>query len=188
MEAVRERDVRKQAVSMKDAILESCSCPAVAVETGTSYGDTAAGLGLTFRKVYTIEMLEHVHNAAKERIPYDNVECVLGDSAVELPRLCKEISEPVFFYLDAHVCCADWGESAKENPMPLWDELKAIAARGIIGDVVAVDDAHTWGARRDDLGDAANIWVDVSPGTILEALGEGWNCKPRNDEWLFWNE
>jgi hypothetical protein len=54
-----------------------------------------------------------------------NVRQIIGDSAVELPGLIRELEGelegPVLFYLDAH-----WGEHS-----PLLEELGAIATSGI---------------------------------------------------------
>jgi hypothetical protein len=109
------------------------------VETGTYLGDTTAAVASTFSLCFTVEMSPELHARARERLgKLGNVRCVLGDSALALPGIMRQISEPSLFWLDAH---ASGGETVNSGKGPLLAELEAIYSGGP-GHVILIDDAR----------------------------------------------
>lgn len=138
--------------------------PRVFVETGTYKGKTtrhALSLKL-FDDVRTIEIHDGNYKLAVEQLQPLGVRCYHGDSASVLPQVTRELRAPAVFFLDAH-----WGTKAPDiggadRPLPLWVELDAIAARGIPGDIVIVDDVKTFGKKLPTIE-----WASVSLRTIV---------------------
>jgi hypothetical protein len=110
------------------------------VETGTYLGDTTASLAPMFSGCFTIEMAPALHTRACERLgKFGNVRCILGDSALMLPSVARQLKEPSLFWLDAH---ASGGETANSGKGPLIMELEAIYRDKAAGHVVLIDDAR----------------------------------------------
>lgn len=166
---------------------------AVAIETGTLHGETTRRLAmmLPFEFVYSIEasrelwrdavarcFAEPIDGIPPERDPGDpgevvvvegtfgRIEFIHGDSVDELPKLCDIVRRPAFFYLDAHFCRDD-ERAARTEDHPLFAELAAIAARPF-ADLVWVDDVHTFGQDRGDLGQS---WREITKESISDRLG-----------------
>lgn len=143
--------------------------PRVFIETGTYKGKTtrhALSLDL-FDDVRTIDIHDGNYRLAVEQLQPLGVKCYHGDSAVVLPHLAREITTPVVFFLDAH-----WGTQApdiggKDKPLPLWVELDAIAARGVAGDIVIVDDVKTFGKAL-----PTREWMHVSLQSITQRFAQ----------------
>lgn len=115
----------------------------IAVETGTYQTKTTRALKEAFRRVFTIELgWEFFHNAQQSLGP--DTCCLWGDSAKVLPALLRDarLDEPVLFYLDAH-----WFDKPlvpTDSPMPLVEEIEAIAQRPY-ADVIVIDDCQYLG-------------------------------------------
>ncbi len=128
------------------------------VETGTYLGDTTAAVASTFAQCFTIEMSPQLHARSQERLSaFPNVECVLGDSASQLPPVLRRIEGPSLFWLDAH---ASGSETVDSGKGPVFSELAAIYSGG--GDhVVLIDDArgHDLAAIRRFCGSFAHVDV-----------------------------
>jgi len=135
----------------------------VFVETGTFYAKTALLARTLFPIVHTVELSEHLYNRAVQLYGgRPGLFFHLGDSRSVLPELAAALREPAWFYLDAH-----W---FKPNPpigpvggaaddaagFPLWDELRALAARPF-PDIVVVDDVHDFGTPK-----PRPEWADVT--------------------------
>jgi len=137
------------------------------VETGTFRGDGVCRALEDFDRVYSIELNPMLHAAAVLRFRGDErVTILCGDSAKVLATL--EIKEPVCFYLDAH-----WSGRGPQTPLPLLDELRAIARRPYT-DVVIVDDMRLMGKQSidgDDLDYPKSLydWREASFQAIAEA-------------------
>ena len=133
--------------------------PKVFVETGTFHGKTATWASERFAVVHTIELSPALHTVAAAALTPVGVICHLGDTREHLPRLAKEIDEPVFWFLDAH--WLDQPDAAGKGTMlPLHDELAALAKRPY-ADVIVVDDVASFG--REDYqpgwGEVALDWI-----------------------------
>lgn len=79
------------------------------IETGTSTGSTSKACAPHFKLITTIELSEKYYNEAKDLLRRcHNVDCVLGDSAVELERILKHSPKrPHLVWLDAHPSAPD---------------------------------------------------------------------------------
>src|SRR5690606_15739773 len=72
----------------------------VLVETGTYHGDMVEAMRHHFDAVYSIELSEHLHQAALVRFrDAENVFLIQGDSGVEIEQLTKQLTQPALFWL-----------------------------------------------------------------------------------------
>lgn len=158
--------------------------PTVAVETGTFRGDRALLFADHFAAVHTVELSPTLFRKADERLaPYPHVQRHLGDSRTLVPELATVIRRPALWYLDAHWFTLnrkrsragylrDQEAQIANTPLPLWDELEAIAARPY-ADIVVVDDVRDFGRN-----EPTEEWRDVSleriasyfPGAVEAAV------------------
>lgn len=115
------------------------------VETGTFEGEMARKVHGAFDSIVTIELSPALAREAQRKLhPYSGVTVLEGDSAVILPRVLLELRSPALFWLDGHY---SGGMTARcERDTPLLEELRAIAAHGVRGHVVLIDDARLLGA------------------------------------------
>jgi hypothetical protein len=113
------------------------------VETGTFRGDgIQRALDAGFKFVDSIESNYDLYCEASARFANDHRVYVLGGPSQRLiPILCDSIREPAVFFLDAH--WSGWGEP---TPLPLLEELRAIATRPY-KDVVIIDDMRLMGKK-----------------------------------------
>ena len=158
--------------------------PAVAVETGTFRGERALLFAEHFAEVHTIELSPTLFAKADARLaPYPHVLRHLGDSRALVPALATALAQPVLWYLDAHWftlnrkrsragAARDAEAQIANTPLPLWDELEALAAR-TWADIVVVDDVRDFGRT-----EPTEEWRDVSleriaayfPGAVEAAV------------------
>lgn len=112
------------------------------VETGSCLGKSiilARGVG--FEKIYSVELSEQLYKFCYDLFK-DNiyVTLFLGDSALALNEILKDINEPVTFWLDAHY---SGGVTQKgENLSSLLDELKTISKHRIKTHTILIDDVN----------------------------------------------
>jgi hypothetical protein len=147
------------------------------VETGTHRGVTADYVAKKGVPVYTVELAERYYWFAKRRFSHlPTVQITLGDSREFLRDLAKSrrLSEPVFFYLDAH-----W-----YGDLPLREELELIPAHWkdwlVLIDDFRVDDDP--GYRFDDYGPGKTVSVDILPESILQKADVFWPVAPSSTE------
>ena len=136
-----------------------------AIETGTNQARTTKVLARHFLKVFSIELSQKLFIEAigMDFVNRDGVEFIHGDSAEHVALLANDIDAPCFWYLDAHFCDITGNEATSE--FPLWKELEAIRERENLQDVIWVDDVHTFGEARPDLGQP---WEDVTVDAVKE--------------------
>ena len=116
----------------------------VFVETGTHIGiTTRMAVELNYEKIYTIELAKHFY-----------------ERAVRVPKLLKEITEPCLFWLDGH--WSDGDTALGPVPVPLYQELEAIAEHGIKTHTILIDDTRLMGKE----------WKDVELLRVKELLFE----------------
>lgn len=166
--------------------------PAVAVETGTFRGERALLFAEHFAEVHTIELSPTLFAKADARLaPYPHVLRHLGDSRALVPDLAATLPMPVLWYLDAHWFtlnrkrsragyARDQEAQIAKTPLPLWDELAAIAARPW-ADIVVVDDVRDFGRA-----EPTEEWLDVSPGRIAGYFPEAVEVATLNDQLVIW--
>lgn len=96
----------------------------VFVEGGTYKGGTAKKMSDSFRKVYTIEKSEIMHETAKENLKdIHNITMLKGDTREHLSKILDN-NDNILFWLDAHWSGGDtYGE---EDECPLIEELEII--------------------------------------------------------------
>jgi hypothetical protein len=141
--------------------------PRVYVETGTYRGRQLAVAVTKFPRVIGVELDRRFAELSSKAAPTASVIC--GNTSDVLPELAKDLSEPVFFYLDAHFCKTD--PPITSSRFPLWDELIILRARPY-PDIVVIDDLHTFGRKRPELSyKGAPDWEGVTPASISSFLG-----------------
>lgn len=120
----------------------------VFVETGTYLGNMIAAVEDAFDEVYSIELGQHLFEAARRRFAdKPHVTILHGDSADLLPTVLQRVSRPCLFWLDAH-----WsgGTTAKGRAnTPIEHELSHILAHPVKGHVILIDDAHCFTGHDD---------------------------------------
>jgi hypothetical protein len=145
------------------------------IETGSYQGDgIQMALDAGYEKVYSIELAEALFLQCSERFQDNlNVRVIFGDSANELPKLLKDIDEPVTFWLDGHW---SWGETARgETDSPLIKELEAIREHHIKTHTIMIDDLRCWTLKEQgfNVKSLMNIALTINPAyrfTIEDGL------------------
>lgn len=114
---------------------------AVAIETGTFSGDSAAALAPLFDRVVTIERSPELAAAAANRLrSLPNVTVMEGHSAEELRKLSKTLTRPFLAWLDAHWCM---GGTGTDDECPLLREIAVLdSAPAALGSCLLIDDAR----------------------------------------------
>jgi hypothetical protein len=102
----------------------------VFIETGTYKGNTAQWASRNFLKVHTIEFDEDRYHKTLARISNtidgSNINMWLGNSKYVLPKILKDINEPVIFWLDAHGTFVLDKPQTEDDEIPIMDELDVI--------------------------------------------------------------
>jgi hypothetical protein len=132
----------------------------VLVETGTQFGQMVMAVRNHFREIYSIELDQRRHEAARRHFAGDaHIHLLQGDSAVMLPRLLQSISEPCLFWLDAH------SESS-----PLTAELTTIFRHSVRNHVILIDDAHAFDGHvwSPTLAEIRQHVAEAAPGASFE--------------------
>jgi hypothetical protein len=111
------------------------------VETGTFTGEMVEAMRPHFRQIISIEMSPEIHQHAVGRFAGDpHVELLVGDSAVVLPRVLRQIQHPALFWLDGHFM---GGSTARaEEDSPVRHELSALLSHPVRAHLVLIDDAR----------------------------------------------
>lgn len=129
--------------------------PRVFVESGTFHGKTTRWALDRFAVVHTVELSAELYRQAVKTLAPLGAICHQGDTRDVIPRLARELDEPVFWFLDAH-----WFNrphvAGHGTPLPLADELAALGARPH-ADVIVVDDRASFGRDEHQAG-----WGEVS--------------------------
>lgn len=157
--------------------------PRVFVESGTFRAERTTMARWLFPIVHTIELSEPLHTRAYEiygTIP--GITFHRGDSAGIIAHLARRVDEPAVWFLDAHWFNrgdhADLPHVATGNPLPLFNELAAIAARPY-ADIIIVDDVHAF-------GNGGSALAPVSIKRILGAFGRYRSAKVIGDQYVIW--
>ncbi len=135
------------------------------IETGTFMGATTAAMIPHFNKIITIELSEEIANRARHIFSATpHVTVLQGDSSNILPKICKDIAEPAFFWLDGH-----WsgGFTAQGNKdCPLIEEMDAINTYCKSRCVIAIDDVRLFGKKLNE------DWTDITSEKILDIVSK----------------
>lgn len=113
----------------------------VYIETGIYRGDSIQlALDAGFEEIIGVELFsEHIDFCRKRFDGNAAISYVLGDSAVCLWNVIKDIDEPITFFLDSHSQLFE-DEPPMENPFPLLYELRQIARHPIKTHTIIIDD------------------------------------------------
>jgi hypothetical protein len=144
------------------------------IETGTHYGNTTKLASLIFRNVYTFEINKIFYNFSKNKFNYlqiNNITCELGDSILLLDKLLDNLSESIFFFLDAHHHYINTTETVQMDNgskyTPLLDELTVINNKYVkLPGIICIDDVRLW--KNNDNED----WKNISDKYIIESLNK----------------
>lgn len=136
------------------------------VETGTFLGNgLQCALQAGFRRCYTIEIHEHLWQAAQQRfsteIQTEQVISLLGNSEALLLNIVQQLTEPAVFWLDAHVS-GQYGDKKAKN-CPIMEELQAIDQSKFRNHVLLIDDLVCFGHKKHD-----RISLDLVKAEILK--------------------
>ena len=132
-------------------ILEHKGVYDIFVETGTSKGETLRAVKNSFTKIYSIELDPVLFERAKVQFASDtHIMLLCGNSASELAKIMRSISDPVLFWLDAH---GD-GEITAANS-PIIGELEAVFSHPIKKHTILIDDARHF--SRSTIGEIKNM-------------------------------
>tara|TARA_R100000655_G_scaffold100939_1_gene145694 strand:- start:412 stop:945 length:534 start_codon:yes stop_codon:yes gene_type:complete len=131
------------------------------VETGTHYGGTLSQMiSLHFKNIHTIELSDKLYEYSKNKYKNDKVYFHHGDSAKELPNVCKLIETPTIFFLDGHFC---YGDSAQgELDCPLYEEIDSIVKYCKHKSIIIIDDFRLFGQ---------GSWGNISKDGIKKIVG-----------------
>ncbi|RZU41349.1 hypothetical protein [Edaphobacter modestus] len=110
------------------------------VETGTYLGDMIFAMKDHFKKIYSIELSEELHERAKSAFrKYPHIHLVAGDSATAIESVLGGINERCLFWLDGHY---SGGITALGDVRcPIRAEIEAILRHPIKDHVLLIDDA-----------------------------------------------
>lgn len=116
----------------------------VFVETGTFVGDgIQVAINAGYKKIISIEIEKKFVDMGKLRFSkYPQVNLVLGDSALILGDVIKDINEPITFWLDGHNSGKDTGFGIK--CYPLLEELDQIKLHPLKNHTIMIDDVRLW--------------------------------------------
>jgi hypothetical protein len=156
------------------------------IETGTCQGiQTQNFANSKLETIHTIELSMDLYLRASKKKYANSGKIVFhhGDSAKLLPELCRELypQDPLLIYLDAHYCTVPGDEAAES--FPLWEELEFVSNR-LRGDLLVVDDLHTFGKDRPDL--KTDVWKQVTVRSVCDAVGGGREVRKYKDHLIFY--
>ncbi len=97
------------------------------IETGTFLGDMLEAVQNNFDTLYSIEIVDFIHELAKNRFKKNTkIKLLLGDSSVKLPELVQQLKAPALFWLDGHFSGGDTGFG--DTGCPIYAEIDTIFA------------------------------------------------------------
>jgi hypothetical protein len=133
------------------------------VETGTFLGDTVLALRHAFPRIISIEVDPELHAIAKSRLAgAQNVDLVLGDCVVELPKILKNLHGRAAFWLDGHWSGGVTGRGVVDDPILV--SLSQIATHPNKRHILFIDDARTFqgGSSGPDLVDVLSAIREIN--------------------------
>ncbi len=115
------------------------------VETGTYRGDTIYSCKDFFDELFSIELSHKLFVDCKNRfLNYNKVHVFEGNSSIIFPKIVKEKSQSILFWLDAHY---SGGETARgEQDSPIIKELNFIL-KNVPKFCILIDDARCFNGK-----------------------------------------
>ncbi len=118
------------------------------VETGTYQGEMITAQERVFSQIYSVELDPDLYQKAQAKfVPSPHVTVMQGDSSLKLPEILQQISGPCLFWLDAHYSGDITARGSIDTP--IIQELEIIFNRGIMEDVILIDDARCFNGTND---------------------------------------
>jgi hypothetical protein len=124
----------------------------VFIETGAYMGGgIEAAVAANFQRIYSIEISQHYYDMCRSTHGGNSkVKVILGDSAVVLPELLKEIDQQITFWIDAHQPLDGAKPVGNWKNCPALLELEAIAQHPIKTHTIMIDDRFDFGTALHD--------------------------------------
>ena len=131
------------------------------VETGTYNGDTIAMQLPHFDHLYSIELDETLHAAARVRFAANpNVHLIKGDAALSLAELLPKLTAPALFWLDGHYSGAGTAYGLMDTPIIF--ELGALFAWPWVNQsVILIDDIRLFVGYENDCGGSPHCYPRI---------------------------
>ena len=143
------------------------------VETGTYRGDTVLALHHVFKRVISIEINPALHELAKSRTAAaQNIDLVLGDCVVELPKILSNLGGRAAFWLDGHWSGGVTGRGDMDDPILV--SLNQIGSHPNKTHVLFIDDARTFQG-----GNSVPDLVEVL--SAIRAINADYSIRVHND-------
>lgn len=137
------------------------------VETGTLLGRMTGTLSSVAKTIFSIELNpDYVINARTVFACKKHINIIEGDSANELGKLLQTLTEPAFFWLDAHYSGGTTARADKDTPIV--KELEHILTHPIKTHTVWIDDMRCF--------DGTHDYPTID--TISELVKEFYTAKP----------
>jgi hypothetical protein len=147
------------------------------VETGTFTGEMVEAMRPHFRRIISIEMAPEIHRQAVRRFAGDpQVELLLGDSAIVLPRVLEQIRHPALFWLDGHFMGVNTARGNEDSPVRA--ELTALLGHPVRDHLVLIDDARLFtGAAGYPTIEELRGWIARErPGSDVQVVDDIIRC------------
>jgi hypothetical protein len=120
----------------------------VLIETGTYTGAMVLSLRHQFHRIVSIEVDPSLHARAAQRVRrWPNIELLLGDSEVVLPRVLASLQEPALFWLDGHYSGGITSRGRLNTPVV--HELESVLSHPVASHVILIDDAREFTGQGD---------------------------------------
>ncbi len=144
------------------------------VETGTyKGGGIQVALDVGFEHIISIEIDPELYKIAlKIYEEKPNVKLILGDSALVLWNVIKDIHEPITFWLDSHIVEENMDFEGYIDQVPLMLELDIIKRHPIKTHTILVDDRRMMAARKLTGGWMSPKWKEIKESAVVNKLLE----------------
>ena len=145
------------------------------VETGTYKGLTIFPMSKYFKKLYTIEINKNAYEFCKKKAKnVNNIEFILGDSAIEMNKLVKNFNfnDSVVFFLDGHVTNNNSDFTGKGiKDVPIMEELESIYKYFKGDGIIIIDDTRLFNKSKSKQTADAD-WSNINLPNILNNFKE----------------
>ena len=133
------------------------------IETGTYMGTTILNIKNLFKKIYTIELNQDLHDYCKKKFENDyNVNCLQGNSVAQLQKILDINNNDTIFFLDGHY---SGGETSRGDiDVPLLQELEVINKYFKNNGIIIIDDLRLFGTNSNE------DWTKITKKNILHKL------------------
>ena len=152
------------------------------IETGTYKGDTVKAMlqSHCFEIIHTIDIyVDRVQKAKRRYASFPQVYCWHGDSAVVLPELLADLTEPALFWLDAHHSGKQIARQKGLISTPIVAELQAVLAHDCAAEHVLLIDDYRYMAEFG--GQYASYPTEEELRGIILGRFPEWTYEVKND-------